>query len=198
MALHAHAQVAVPVTLIASTLILGRRYTLKHYMAAAAVCFGVLAAFIPVASASHASAPLASVLLLLVSRVPQVCASIRVECLLASSHVSHQAGEVGVLRVALVTGALALVFNLPAAFGAVAFTKHGSPAQHLLGDYTDGARCLFLRSATAHAGRCTSAWHAVLAFSLPGVAFALSQFMVLKYASASTYFLLLGLELPVS
>merc|ERR1712083_501882 len=93
--------------------------------------------------------------------------------------------------------AAAAFFTRTTGLIAVASTHHGDPIQHILADYSDGARCLFLGAVTKGAARCTTAWQDVLAFSLPGVAFAVSQFMVLKYASASTYFLLLGLELPL-
>ena len=75
-------------------------------------------------------------------------------------------------------------------------------------DYAGGARCLLglntsvaaasAASATSAGAHCDGrAGRAALAFLVPGVLFAVSEFHVVQTASAATYFVLMGVELPL-
>mmetsp|Transcript_22399 Transcript_22399/g.48902 ORF Transcript_22399/g.48902 Transcript_22399/m.48902 type:complete len:373 (+) Transcript_22399:197-1315(+) len=193
-------QAALPTTLLISSVLLQRRYQLLHYAAACVVVAGVLISFLPVAVASQANISWEWALVYILSRVPQAMAGVRAEHLLAHhSSANSWQGMRRVLRAAYITALLALLFNVPAALVISWVQGHHGAIGSVFTDYAHGGSCLFFRAGPATAGTwpCVDAWVDVLAFALPGVAFAVSQFAVLQHASASTYFMLLGLELPL-
>ena len=99
------------------------------------------------------------------------------------------------------TAAVCLVLNVPSSL--LLGYARGRPAAELLTDYTLGVACLLGHNVTTDDGRYSrsqcdgTAAGAAAAFALPGALFALSEFQVLQAAGASTYFLLVALELPI-
>eukprot|EP00439_Symbiodinium_sp_Y106_P051924 s2704_g6.t3 len=62
----------------------------------------------------------------------------------------------------------------------------------VLEDYSGGLGCLFGGDSS-----CAGAWHSVLLFAFPGMLYTLTEFQVLQAASATAYFLLAALQLPL-
>ncbi|CAE7479696.1 unnamed protein product [Symbiodinium necroappetens] len=62
----------------------------------------------------------------------------------------------------------------------------------VLEDYSGGMGCLFGGESS-----CAGAWHSVLLFAFPGMLYTLTEFQVLQAASATAYFLLAALQLPL-
>ncbi|KAL1496898.1 hypothetical protein AB1Y20_014478 [Prymnesium parvum] len=188
-------QAVVPITLLLCAVALRRRYGALHLLAAALVVGGVALAYLPAASA--AGVPQGWLLAFVASRVPQAAANVFSEVLLerAAEAAPPRSGWDAlrtVLRAGLWTAALGLLFNVPSAL-IVSAAKGREAIPALLEDYREGARCLLLSDGEG----CGGAWVAVLAFALPGVAFAVSEFQVVQKTSAATYFLLVALQLPL-
>ena len=206
-------QAVIPMTLLTSALVLRRRYGLAHVVSAAVVTGGIAAAFAP--SISTAGVSLAWVFVFIVSRVPQSLANVRSEQLLSPSHApaidersgvdaSHGnaaswAGLRTVLRAGFWTAWLDLLLNIPSSL-LLAAAKGEDAFSYVLDDYRDGAMCLtqgHTTNVSASSERCGDAWSAVAVFAIPGALFAVSEFHVLQHTSASTYFLLVALSLPL-
>ena len=239
-------QAVIPITLGLSIALLGKRYRLTHWAAAALVIGGIATSYAPMAASdAKAGVRWGAALLYLVSRVFQSMANVRCETVVtASPGVKAEAGaEAGaearpaaaarraerwmalrtVLRAGFWTGLLGLGLNVLSSLALAA--ARGQPAAAVFADYVAGAECLLNTNGTAAAGpnatawqagaavgeagggllrsnasgapRCASAAAATAAFALPGVLFAVSEFQVIQHASASTYFLLMALELPI-
>ena len=75
-------QAVIPITLVASSALFGRRYSALHWVAAAVVVCGIAAAYAPMAAASADNVPWGWVIVYLVSRVPQALANVRGEAVL--------------------------------------------------------------------------------------------------------------------
>ena len=203
-------QAVIPITLLSLAVLLRRRYGLAHYLGAALVAGGIAAAYAP--SISTASVSLSWVSVFIASRVPQSLANVRSEQLFGSSRSidapehSHSPSDVTfwdgvrtVVRAGFWTASLGMIFNVPSSL-IVAAAKGQDAFSTVFDDYRDGAECLFdghTANLSASSDRCGSAWTSVVAFALPGAFFAVSEFQVLQYTSAATYFLLVALQLPV-
>eukprot|EP00322_Chrysochromulina_rotalis_P003219 CAMPEP_0115836788 /NCGR_PEP_ID=MMETSP0287-20121206/4889_1 /TAXON_ID=412157 /ORGANISM="Chrysochromulina rotalis, Strain UIO044" /LENGTH=303 /DNA_ID=CAMNT_0003290285 /DNA_START=194 /DNA_END=1102 /DNA_ORIENTATION=- len=200
-------QAVVPFTLGLSIVLLGRHYAWLHWLAASLVLAGIVASYAPIADFD---VPWGWAALYVVSRVPQSLANVRGESILqppmkggASARVrpSRWRALRAVLRASLWTSLLDLVLNVPSSL--LLACGQGRAAETLFLDYAQGAACLLGHNATndsvdaAEAVCDGTAAHAAVAFAVPGVLFAVSEFHVLQAASASTYFLLLAFELPL-
>jgi hypothetical protein len=75
-------QAVIPTTLVASSVLFGRRYSALHCVAAAIVVVGIAAAYAPIAVASAGGVPWWWAVVYLVSRVPQALANVRGEAVL--------------------------------------------------------------------------------------------------------------------
>ena len=209
-------QAVVPLTLGLSIVLLGRRYSWLHWMAAVAVLVGIACSYAPIAVSSETGQlPWGWAALYAASRIPQSLANVRCESVLQAAGAAPGAESVPttpprlrllhlVLRASFFTALLGLVLNVPSSL--LLALARGREAGTVFGEYVDGARCLLSYNVTAGddadgeaaAGACDgTAAQAAAAFALPGVLFAVSEFHVLREASAATYFLLLALELPL-
>ncbi|CAL1137313.1 unnamed protein product [Cladocopium goreaui] len=146
----------------------------------------VMAGFLPslwVSGLQHVS--LAWVAIFLLSRIPQAAANVAAE-----SWAENQKGITWPLRATLYTQLLGLPCNFLAALTVSFFWK--GEAAVVLQDYAGGFSCL-----TEGQGACAGAWRSVLLFAVPGMLYTLTEFQVLQVASATTYFLLAALQLPL-
>ncbi|CAE8632325.1 unnamed protein product, partial [Polarella glacialis] len=74
---------------------------------------------------------------------------------------------------------------------------HGSPAP-VFQDYAGGFACLSGKALHGDASvQCEGALRTALLFGFPGTLYTVSEFQLLQVASASAYFLLAGLQLPI-
>lgn len=140
----------------------------------------------------------------------------------ASGTAAREVGGWDALRTVLRAGFWTALFGL--AFNSLSSVvlayAQGAPIGAVWADYRTGAMCLLDRTPNATVARrtgagtgtggrggwaesgsgrsrCADAAGAVAAYALPGVLFTVSEFQVLQHASASTYFLLIALELPL-
>eukprot|EP00435_Cladocopium_sp_Y103_P044021 s381_g12.t1 len=179
-------QAVVPLSLVLSWQLLRTRYTKVQLIGAMMVVAGVMAGFLPSLWASglqHVS--LAWVAIFLLSRIPQAAANVAAE-----SWACCHKGITWPLRATLYTQLLGLPCNFLAAL-TVSFFWKGKVAV-VLQDYAGGFTCL-----TEGQGACAGAWRSVLLFAVPGMLYTLTEFQVLQVASATTYFLLAALQLPL-
>lgn len=141
------AQVAIPISLVASAVLLRKRYRATHFVAAAVVCGGIAASYAPTVS-SPQRLPAAWVLCYCASRVPMVLANVRSEQLLAREAERGKRTAWGalrsVVRAGFWTSVLSLGCNVPAAWAlkAAAGGAGGGAASSLAAEYADGAKCL--------------------------------------------------------
>ena len=129
------------------------------------------------ATALHIST--AWVAIFLLSRIPQAAANVAAEGL-AGKDLAWP------LRATLYTQLWALPCNLLAAL-MVSFMWKGRVSE-VFEDYEGGLNCLLEHP---------KALLSVLEFALPGMLYTLTEFQVLQVASATTYFLLAALQLPL-
>ncbi|CAJ1348158.1 unnamed protein product [Effrenium voratum] len=163
-------QAVVPLSLLFSWLKLGRSYTKAQLAGAVLVVAGVLAGFLPSLLASSA-------------QIPQACANIQAESLAGQ-------GMSWPLRATMYTQLLAIPCNSIAALIASLLWK-GDPA-FVFQDYAGGFDCVFQGK-----GACSGAWASVLLFAVPGMLYTFTEFQVIQAASATAYFLLAALQLPL-
>lgn len=197
-------QASVPLTFSLSCLLLRKCYGCAHLAGAGLIVAGVSVGFLPTfvspggaSSTSSSEISAAWVGVFLLSRLPQALANVLAEGSLSGRpHVSWA------FRATFYTQVLGLPCNLLSAF-VLAFAEHGN-AGSVWEDYTQGSRCLFLQGRGLQiqeggqdSAICATAWQSVLLFAVPGALFTLSEFQVLQRASATTYFLLAALQLPV-
>eukprot|EP00930_Biecheleria_cincta_P060236 TRINITY_DN4591_c0_g1_i2.p1 TRINITY_DN4591_c0_g1~~TRINITY_DN4591_c0_g1_i2.p1 ORF type:complete len:386 (+),score=44.31 TRINITY_DN4591_c0_g1_i2:82-1158(+) len=180
-------QAVIPMTLCASSVLLGRKYLPMHWLAAGVVLAGIAVAYTPNCATASLAHRWPWAVLLVVSRVPQSLANVRLEGLMAQCTLKGSVEPV--LQAGFFTSLLALAFNVP--LGLLLCLGSGLPLDALRADYHLGLESL--QGLGGHA----AAWPAAAAFALPGTLFTLSEFHVLQQASASTYFLLVALELPL-
>ncbi|CAJ1348159.1 unnamed protein product [Effrenium voratum] len=177
-------QAVVPLSLLFSWLKLGRSYTKAQLAGAVLVVAGVLAGFLPSLLASSAQQiGSAWVAVFLISRIPQACANIQAESLAGQ-------GMSWPLRATMYTQLLAIPCNSIAALIASLLWK-GDPA-FVFQDYAGGFDCVFQGK-----GACSGAWASVLLFAVPGMLYTFTEFQVIQAASATAYFLLAALQLPL-
>ena len=179
-------QAVVPLSLVFSWQLLGRKYSKIQLVGAAMVVGGVMAGFLPSLWATggrHVSAPWVAIFLL--SRIPQAVANVAAESLAAG----HQ-GLSWPIRATLYTQLLGLPSNFLAALIASFIWK--GEASDVLQDYSGGFDCLLRGS-----GSCAGTWTSVLLFAIPGMLYTLTEFQLLQVASATAYFLLAALQLPL-
>ncbi len=216
-------QAVVPITLLLSIGLLGRRYGVRHWLGAALVVGGLTASYAPLAARSGSGVPWGWAAAFLLSRVPQSLANVRCEAVLLlaaageGGSVRGWTGVRAVLRVGFWTALIGMPLNVMSS-ALLAAARGTDAVAAVAADYRAGFDCLFFKmdrpasppppmlgtaaavvavggGATEH--RCAAAAGAVAAFSLPGVLFALSEFQVVQYASASAYFLLSAFVLPL-
>lgn len=179
-------QAVVPLSLGLSWQLLRTSYTTVQLVGAMMVVAGVMAGFLPslwTSGLQHVS--LAWVAVFLLSRIPQAAANVAAE-----SWAENQKGITWPLRATLYTQLLGLPCNFLAALTVSFFWK--GEAAVVLQDYAGGFSCL-----TEGEGACAGACRSVLLFALPGMLYTLTEFQVLQVASATTYFLLAALQLPL-
>lgn len=139
----------------------------------------VTCGFLPSIWATSLHISTAWIAIFLLSRIPQAAANVAAEALAAKDWAWP-------LRATLYTQLWALPCNFLAAV-VVSFMWQGRVSE-VLEDYEGGLRCLV---------SCPGAAVSVLSFALPGMLYTLTEFQVLQVASATTYFLLAALQLPL-
>jgi hypothetical protein len=219
-------QAGIPVTLMLSSVLLARKYSWRHWLAALIVMGGIAASYVPLllddSSGGRADPPKWGwALLFVLSRIPQSVANVRCEAILLSAPpaaptdgravneaVLNQAPASrearwqslrALLACGFWTALLGLGFNFASSLLLACARGLGNKStESVMRDYSAGAACLFRANASITADDpCRAAPGATAAFALPGVLFAISEFQVLQLASAASYFLLIALELPL-
>lgn len=180
-------QAVVPLSLMLSTAMLRKSYGTVQLMGSAAVVAGVLIGFLPSLFTSDrlGQIRLVWVAVFLVSRLPQAAANVVAEGFLEGHRDFSWA-----LRATLYTQLLGIPCNFLAALTVSAAWK--GDVAIVLEDYSGGMGCLFGGESS-----CAGAWHSVLLFAFPGMLYTLTEFQVLQAASATAYFLLAALQLPL-
>ncbi|CAK9044142.1 Crt homolog 2 (Chloroquine resistance transporter paralog 2) (DdCRTp2) [Durusdinium trenchii] len=179
-------QAVVPLSLLFSWQLLRRKYSKVQLLGATMVVAGVTAGFLPsLWNTGGKTVSPSWVAIFLLSRVPQAAANVAAESLAEN----HQ-GLSWPIRATLYTQLLGLPCNLVA--GLIASYIWKGEAAVVLQDYTSGLDCLFHGG-----GSCAGTWSSVLLFAIPGMLYTLTEFHVLQVASATAYFLLAALQLPL-
>lgn len=192
-------QAVVPLSLVLSYVFLGARYTVLQLLGASLVVIGVTAGFLPDLLAGKGAqsggggsgdkGQVFWVVIFLLSRVPQALANV-----IGEDCLKGRPEAVWCLRATLLSNILGLPSNVGAAL-LLSAPLGGGPGE-VLQDYSNGTACLLQQQGTV-SSKCSSAWRSVLLFIIPGTLYTLSEFQVLQTASASTFFLLAALQLPL-
>jgi len=181
-------QAVVPLTFLLATLILKASYTYLQLFGATLVVLGVSCGFVATALQQHHSLGNidgVAVSWFLCSRIPQALSNVLGEGILSSRN-----GIAWVFRTTLYVQIMAIPFNFLSAM--LVSKMFGS--MNILEDYSGGIRCLLWGEGGS---QCPGSWQAAAVFAVPGAAYLISEFQVLQHASATTYFLLAALQLPL-
>eukprot|EP00927_Polykrikos_kofoidii_P049080 TRINITY_DN43211_c0_g1_i1.p1 TRINITY_DN43211_c0_g1~~TRINITY_DN43211_c0_g1_i1.p1 ORF type:complete len:389 (-),score=42.85 TRINITY_DN43211_c0_g1_i1:27-1193(-) len=197
-------QAVVPLTLVLSFMLLGTRYTLRSLGGAALVVVGCALGFIPILSLENNARSYSVwwMLVFVASRVPQAMANV-----LAERAFTARQDLSWVLRFSFFVKLFGMPCNVLSAL--LISVMKGDSIRTVLNDYAGGLCCLLSVFRTGCGGSTASDWKnidhdlcvtsavSVLLFAVPGALFLITNFQVVQYTSATTYFLLVALQLPV-
>jgi len=184
-------QSVVPLSFVISSVMLRSKYTRAQLFGAALVVVGVIAGFLPTVWGGNRTSVIhvGWVLVFILSRVPQAFANVFAEGMLrGSSHMSWA------FKVTLYVQFIALPLNFVSSC-LLELVRTGD-AGRVFVDYGAGAKCLF-QGVGGSKDECATAWRSVLLFAVPGAFYLISEFQVVQIASATTFFLLAALQLPI-